>query len=482
MGVSSSSSPRGCEHTLRRGGALKQNTQDSSANMYATFTGYALRSIIEPKWPPKLLSCSVRMGGTSGRLGSHDPRRARLSNSNMVASLADLRFLLMILLLCGIRYGACSQEAPQVVGLRLEDPEGLVRMKDRIISAPEGATFKLRLFGANLNGSWPTVAFAGADEGAAGAIGDAPDPCEKENSRRDSAFQVTEKVDPDEEYSGLLTVEVKHGSISAGFHHLCVQSGERWASVGPDRLRISTASGLPADHIPPWGLALLVVLMLLICGLLRTVNLSLLWLDPVELYVLHSCGSEEEKRAAKRLEPIRRRGNFLTCSLLFLCALGHSVLGVLLYRALGSIVSAVFTSGFLIFFLAELAPHILCSGYGFQLAPGLAWLGQVCMMLTCPLSCPLGLILDLGLRRDISTCGIRERAMEMIRASVNDPYSEFVKEEFSRGMLRTKTVEDILTPLKDCFMLPSSAVLDFSTMSEIMQSGYTRVPIYEEER
>lgn len=49
-------------------------------------------------------------------------------------------------------------------------------------------------------------------------------------------------------------------------------------------------------------------------------------------------------------------------------------------------------------------------------------------------------------------------------------------------MLRTKTVEDILTPLKDCFMLPSSVVLDFSTMSEIMQSGYTRVPIYEEER
>lgn len=49
-------------------------------------------------------------------------------------------------------------------------------------------------------------------------------------------------------------------------------------------------------------------------------------------------------------------------------------------------------------------------------------------------------------------------------------------------MLRSKTVEDILTPLKDCFMLPSSAMLDFSTMSEIMQSGYTRVPIYEEER
>uniref|UniRef100_A0A3B5MIA8 Metal transporter n=1 Tax=Xiphophorus couchianus TaxID=32473 RepID=A0A3B5MIA8_9TELE len=398
------------------------------------------------------------------------PQKVPINTSN----LAGLRFLLMILLFCGIRFGACSQEAPQVVGLRLEDPGGLVRMKDRIISAPEGATFQLRLFGVNLNGSWPWpwLAFAGAAAGAAGAVGDA-DPCEEESSRQEAAFNATEPFKADEPNSGLLTVEVKkRGSVSADFYHLCVQSGGMWASVGPDRLQV----------FPPWGLALLVVLMLLTCGLLRTVNLSLLWLDPVELYVLHSCGSEEDKRAAKRLEPIRRRGNFLTCSLLFLCVLGHSALGVLLYRALGSVVSAVFTSGLLIFFLAELVPHVLCSGYGFQLAPGLTWLAQVCMVLTCPLSCPLGLILDLGLGRDISTCGIRERAMEMIRASVNDPYSEFVKEEFSRGMLRTKTVEDILTPLKDCFMLPSSAVLDFSTMSEIMQSGYTRVPIYEEER
>lgn len=249
----------------------------------------------------------------------------------MVASLAGLRFLLMILLFCGIRFGACSQEAPQVVGLRLEDPGGLVRMKDRIISAPEGATFQLRLFGANLNGSWPWpwLAFAGAAAGAAGAVGDA-DPCEEESSRQEAAFNATEPFKADEPNSGLLTVEVKkRGSVSADFYHLCVQSGGMWASMGPDRLQVCpgepsvpprldmTPTTAPPRRdmtptaVPPWGLALLVVLMLLTCGLLRTVNLSLLWLDPVELYVLHSCGSEEEKRAAKRLEPIRRRGNFL---------------------------------------------------------------------------------------------------------------------------------------------------------------------------
>ncbi|XP_020787614.1 metal transporter CNNM3 [Boleophthalmus pectinirostris] len=403
----------------------------------------------------------------------------------MVASLAGLRFLLMILLFYGIRLGACDLDTPLIVGLRLEDPEALVCMKERIISAPHGSTFKLRLFGTNLNVSWPWLSFAG---GAALAAGDAPDPCEKESNRQESSFRVSGKFERDEEHSGVITVQVHKTSVSDGaltsgqtYHHLCVLSGGIWASAGRDRLRVQTHCS-PPDYIPPWALAVLVVLMLLLCAVLRTLHFSLLWLDPVELYVLHSCGSEEEKRTAKRLEPVRRRGNFMTCSLLFLCALGCSVLSVLLYRALSSTVSAVFTSGFLVFFIVELVPHILCSGYGFQLAPALTWLAQVSMVLTCPLSCPLGLILDLALRRDISTCGIREKVMEMVRTNVNDPYSEFVKEEFSRGTLRTKTVEDILTPLKDCFMLPSSAVLDFSTMSEIMQCGYTRVPIYEEER
>ena len=228
----------------------------------------------------------------------------------------------MVLLFCGIRFGACSQEAPPVLGLRLEDPAGLVCMKDRIVSAPEGAQFKLRLFGSDLNGSWPWVAFAGAAGGAVGAVGDVPDPCGQESQRQQSAFQVKGVFVLDEVYSGLVTVAVRQGSISAGaagreqtYHYLCVLRGGRWASVGPDRLRVITDKDLPADYIPSWGLAVLVVLLLLVCGLLRTVNLSLLWLDPVELYVLHSCGSEEEKRAAKRLEPIRRRGNFLvSCS------------------------------------------------------------------------------------------------------------------------------------------------------------------------
>ncbi|XP_016302750.1 metal transporter CNNM3-like isoform X2 [Sinocyclocheilus anshuiensis] len=406
--------------------------------------------------------------------------KARLPCSNMVVSLAELRLPLIISFLCG--FGTCSLQETHLYGLRLEDLNQRVYMRERVLVAPHGTTFKLRLFGSYLsNETWPWVAFA-AVGGCSG------DPCALEERRNSSAFRVRGAFASDEENSGIIEVQTEAAASEPEdkdaepvLHHFCVLKGQTWGSFGSDKLIIKNPA-VPSDYIPLWGLILVVVLLVLVCSVVRCVNLSLLWLDPLELYVLHSCGSEDEKRAAKRLKPIRRRGNVLVCSLLFICALGHSVLGVLLYRLYGSILPSVFTSGFLIFLLAELVPHILCSGYGFQMAPGLIWLAQICLILTCPLSCPLGLLLDLILHRDVSTVGIREKTMEMIRTSVNDPYNEFVKVEFSKGALRTKTVEDILTPLKDCFMLPSTAVLDFNTMSEIMQSGYTRVPVYEEER
>ncbi|KAJ8264515.1 hypothetical protein GJAV_G00150190 [Gymnothorax javanicus] len=93
-------------------------------------------------------------------------------------------------------------------------------------------------------------------------------------------------------------------------------------------------------------------------------------------------------------------------------------------------------------------------------------------------------LLDTILHQEISNFYTREKLLEMLR--VTDPYHDLVKEELNiiQGALelRTKTVEDVLTPLNDCFMLASDAVLDFNTMSEIMQSGYTRIPVFENER
>lgn len=48
--------------------------------------------------------------------------------------------------------------------------------------------------------------------------------------------------------------------------------------------------------------------------------------------------------------------------------------------------------------------------------------------------------------------------------------------------LRKKTVADAMTHIEDAFMLSYDAILDFETVSEIMKSGFSRIPVYENDR
>jgi metal transporter CNNM len=48
--------------------------------------------------------------------------------------------------------------------------------------------------------------------------------------------------------------------------------------------------------------------------------------------------------------------------------------------------------------------------------------------------------------------------------------------------MRKKTVGDVMTLIDDAYMLPIDAILDFETISEIMNSGYSRIPVYEYDR
>uniref|UniRef100_A0A8C6UNQ2 Metal transporter n=1 Tax=Neogobius melanostomus TaxID=47308 RepID=A0A8C6UNQ2_9GOBI len=92
------------------------------------------------------------------------------------------------------------------------------------------------------------------------------------------------------------------------------------------------------------------------------------------------------------------------------------------------------------------------------------------MLLTFPASYPVSKLLDYLLGQEIGTVYNREKLLEMLR--VTDPYNDLVKEELNI----------IQGALEDCFMIPADTTLDFNTMSEIMKSGYTRIPVFEGER
>lgn len=205
----------------------------------------------------------------------------------------------------------------------------------------------------------------------------------------------------------------------------------------------------------------------------RGLQLSALALAPAEVQVLRESGSEAERAAARRLEPARRWAGCALGALLLLASLAQAALAVLLYRAAGQrAVPAVLGCAGLVFLVAEVLPVAVSGRWALALAPRALGLSRLAVLLTLPVALPVGQLLELAARPG----RLRERVLELARGG-GDPYSDL-----SKGVLRYRTVEDVLTPLEDCFMLDSGAVLDFGVLASIMQSGHTRIPVYEEER
>ena len=54
--------------------------------------------------------------------------------------------------------------------------------------------------------------------------------------------------------------------------------------------------------------------------------------------------------------------------------------------------------------------------------------------------------------------------------------------EMMRGALifKEKTVKEVMTPLEDCYMLPLDTVLNFETLTKILEFGHSRIPVYDD--
>ncbi|KAJ3605445.1 hypothetical protein NHX12_027492 [Muraenolepis orangiensis] len=287
--------------------------------------------------------------------------------------------------------------------------------------------------------------------------------------------------------TGVVSVNVKplRKSEPRKEYALCVRSvdGSRWVLVGDSDGRFLVVEE-KKSLLPVWFKCVLLCFLLCLSGMFSGLNLGLMALDPMELRIVQSCGTEREKKYARKIEPIRSQGNYLLCSLLLGNVLVNTTLTILLDGLIGSGLGAVAASTVGIVIFGEIVPQALCSRHGLAVGANTIVLTKLFMLLTFPLSFPVSKLLDVLLGQEIGTVYNREKLVEMLK--VTEPYNDLVREEMNmiQGALelRTKTVEDVMTPLADCFVLAADAVLDFDTMSEVMESGYTRIPVHDGER
>uniref|UniRef100_UPI00398F75A1 metal transporter CNNM1-like isoform X1 n=1 Tax=Pristiophorus japonicus TaxID=55135 RepID=UPI00398F75A1 len=413
----------------------------------------------------------------------------------------------------GLAAGQTAWQPPPTTELLSMRPDstsaGGVYLEGGLLKVAEGTRFKLRLYGSGLQRSG-LLGDGGVDGGGAagpasrglsfiemsGGLVDTAGGGRGHHDHRRRQQELCQQPSADiavlgstlSERSALVELEalyLRKGEKMKRYS-LCARVGGRWAR---DWVHFSTPdfqlAVVEQEQRKSLRLQVLItVLFVCLSSLFSGLNISLMALDPVELRVIQNSGTAKEKEYSERIESVRKHGNYLLCTLILGDVLMNCSLAVWLCEIFHSTWLTILVCTGCIFFVGEIIPHAVCSRHGLALASKTIWVTKFFMIVTFPASYPISKLLDVILHQQISNFYSREKLVQMLRAT--DPYNDLVKEELNiiEGALelRTKTVEDVLTPLSDCFMLNSEAILDFGTMSDIMRSGYTRIPVYQNER
>lgn len=230
----------------------------------------------------------------------------------------------------------------------------------------------------------------------------------------------------------------------------------------------------------------LVILILLSC-LLGSLNLTLTSITLLDLKIYQKTGSEVERKYAKKLLFVRQQGNFLLISLLICNVLVNCSITVLIdYLFLINFQQrfiSIFVSLILITIFGGVIPYATSSN-GLCIAARAIWITVLFMAISSPISFPIGKLIDKVLGKNMWEAYTRDELRELIidhgdRGFVNRGEMNIITGALA---LSTKKVKDIMTRIEESFMLSEDRILDFKTMSEIVSNGYTRVPVYVNDR
>lgn len=186
---------------------------------------------------------------------------------------------------------------------------------------------------------------------------------------------------------------------------------------------------------------------------------------------------------AAQIQPVRDHGNYLLCSILLGNVLVNSTFTILLDGLTSGLVAVVCSTIAIVIF-GEITPQAICSRHGLAVGAKTIFITKMVMLITAPLAWPVSKLLDCILGEEIGNVYNRERLKELVTVTkdLNDLDKDEVNIISGALELRKKTVGDVMTHIEDAFMLDIEAVLDFETVSDIMKSGFSRIPVFEKAR
>ncbi len=184
---------------------------------------------------------------------------------------------------------------------------------------------------------------------------------------------------------------------------------------------------------------------------------------------------------AKKILPIREKGNQLLTTLLLGNVAVNSILSVYLSSLVSGVVAA-FTATALIFLFGEIIPQAAFSRHAKFVGATAAPIMRVLMVLTAPITLPIAIALDKLLGAEIPNVYSKNELMALISEHEDSEHSpiDADEERIVHGALQFshKTVAEVMTPKNLVARFDINQKLDTTFFEAVASEGYSRFPIY----
>jgi len=218
-------------------------------------------------------------------------------------------------------------------------------------------------------------------------------------------------------------------------------------------------------------------------GIFAGLTLGLMGLDPINLQVLSTSGTEkEQKNALKVLRLLEKGRHWVLVVLLLGNVIVNETLPVFL-SDFGGGIAAVLTSTVLIVIFGEIVPQSICARHGLAIGAFCAPLVHATMILFAPVAWPTAKLLDYCLGEEHGTTYRKAELKTLVSLHAQLGTEHLHEDEVTiiRAVLdlNDKTVKDVMTPIDDVWTLSHDEILNEAMINRIINAGYSRIPIHE---